>query len=300
MPHKHKRRKTSDDAAFDLPPTTLAKALPVKNATAKPTEGKHHISQQKKKKNKEQAYQDDTPRAFKQLMQLRKTGKGYKGLDDGPQKRQAQQKAGDKRKRNQDDQEPEDRPSEEAESKPELKIRPGERLSDYAARVDRALPVAGLITKNNKVEGMREQRKTRHEKKLQRLVNNWKAEEARRIEKAEEEWDEVEEEIDEQKAMWEAHAPTSRKKAKRKGNDDDPWAELKKKRDKPKGVFDVAQAPPQFTKVPKAFKIRDGAGVKVDNVPNVGSLRRQEILSETRQDVINRYRQMMQAKRGEA
>jgi hypothetical protein len=232
-------------------------------------------------------------------MKLRKTGKGYKGLDNGNSK-----PAGLKRKRdadaipvNQDD------PNEEANVQPALKIRPGERLADYAARVDQALPVSGLIAKHNKGEGLSEQRKTKHEKKLQRLVNNWKTEEARRIEKVQEEWEEAEEEVDENDALWEAHAAFGRKskKGRRKGSDDeDPWAELKAKRDRPKGVFDVAEAPPQFGKAPKEFKVKNGAKVNVSNVPNAGSLRRQEILSETRQDVIARYRQMMQAKRGEA
>ena len=187
--------------------------------------------------------------------------------------------------------------------KPVLKIQPGERLTDYAARVDQALPVAGLIAKNNKADGMREQRKTKHEKKLQRLVNNWKAEEAKRIEKVQEEWDEAEEQEDENDAIWEAQnagfADGKKGKKGKKGKEDDPWAELKKKRDRPKGVFDVVQAPPQFTKTPKEFKIKDGAKIGVSSVPNAGSIRRQEILAETRADVIARYREMMQAKRGE-
>jgi hypothetical protein len=275
------------------------KALPVKHRNAKTDE----VTKRKRRKQKSHKDDDDTPRAFKQLMQLQKTGKGLKGLDDG----RVQAAAGQKRKRNgevQDASKDEEPTAEQTAS--ELKIKPGERLTDYAARVDQALPVSGLIAKHNKVEGQREQRKTKHEKKLQRLVNNWKAEEAKRIEKAQEDWDEEDEEEDENAALWEAHAPAygggkGKNKAKKGGKgDDDPWAELKKKRDKPKGIFDVVQAPPQFSKVPKEFKIKDGARVDVNNVPNSGSLRRQEMLSETRKDVIARYRAMMQEKRGEA
>ena len=266
--------------------------------------GKVEEKKRNKKKAKSRSNDDDTPRAFAQLMQLRTTGKGYKGLDNG----RPQQATGQKRKRKAGDEiEVEPQTQIDDAENPVLKIQPGERLGDYAARVDQALPVAGLIAKNNKTDGNREQRKTKHEKKLQRLVNNWKAEEAKRIEKAQEEWDEAEEQEDENQAIWEAQDAEllGGKKGKkgrkgRRGSDaEDPWAELKKKRDKPKGVFDVVQAPPQFTRTPKEFKIKDGAKIGVSNVPNAGSVRRQEILAETRADVIARYRQMMQAKRGE-
>jgi hypothetical protein len=247
-------------------------------------------------------YQDDTPRAFAQLMQLRKTGKGYKGLDDGRQPKTASKRKRDAIATSIN----EDRANDEADAPSTLKIQPGERLTDYAARVDYALPVSGLIAKHNKVEGESGQRKTKHEKKLQRLVNNWKAEEARRIEKAQEKFEEAEEVADENDSSWPVQRDSfvngskKGKKARRKSSDDeDPWEELKKKRDRPKGIFDIAQAPPQFSRTPKGFKIKDGAKVNVTNVPNAGSLRRQEMLSETRQDVIARYRQMMQAKRGE-
>ena len=117
-------------------------------------------------------------------MQLQKTGKGFKGLDNG----RPQPTTGQKRKRNAGTETQTNAGTQDENvEKPVLKIQPGERLTDYAARVDQALPVAGLIAKNNKADGMREQRKTKHEKKLQRLVNNWKAEEAKRIEKVQEE-----------------------------------------------------------------------------------------------------------------
>ena len=242
-------------------------------------------------------------------MQLHRTGKGLKGLDDG--RPEQSNSSGKKRKRKGEgdadatNPTPDSNTNDDVQEPPKLKIQPGERLTDYAARVDQALPVSGLIAKQNKVDGVREQRKTKHEKKLQRLVNNWKAEEAKRIEKAQDEWDDAEEEEDENNAVWEAQGmdlATGKKKGKKGGRngDDDPWAQLRKKRDKPKGVFDVVQAPPTFVgRAPREFKIKDGAKIGVSNVPNMGSVRRQEILSETRADVIARYRQMMQAKRGE-
>ena len=185
------------------------------------------------------------------------------------------------------------------------KIQPGERLQDYAARVDQALPVTGLLRKGQRIVSMRE-RQTKHEKKLQKMVNTWKAEDAKRREREEEEQELAEEAADEESAMWEARpgdsAVASRgrkgRKVQRRGSDDeDPWAQLKAKREAPKGVFDVAQAPPQFAKAPKDFKIKNGAKVNVNDVPNAaGSLRRREQLSEARKDVIARYRQMMKGK----
>lgn len=78
------------------------------------------------------------------------------------------------------------------------------------------------------------------------------------------------------------------------GDDDDPWAELKAKREAPKGLHDVAQAPPSLKKVRQKFKVKDGAKVQVVDVPNAaGSLKRREELSDARKEVIERYRAMM-------
>jgi hypothetical protein len=198
-----------------------------------------------------------------------------------------------------------------AESPPKsLQIQPGERLADFARRVDQALPLAGLNTKGKKVEGIKE-RQTKHEKKLRRLQEGWREEEKRIREKEEEEREVAEDELDERLANLDKEsrqiimsAGTMGGKKKKKGkskaigeiedDDGDPWEVLKHKREEPQGIFDVAQAPPQFKKVPRdIFK-----GTKVHDVPKeAGSLRRREDLGQARADVIRGYRAMMAAKR---
>jgi len=79
------------------------------------------------------------------------------------------------------------------------------------------------------------------------------------------------------------------------GDDDDPWAAVKKARNEaPSRLNDVVQAPPVFTKAPREkFKVR-GAGVDVGDVPKAaGSLRRREELGEVRRSVVEGYRKMM-------
>ena len=80
-------------------------------------------------------------------------------------------------------------------------------------------------------------------------------------------------------------------------DEDDPWAVLKSKREAPKGLHDVVQAPPSMNVVPKEkFKVRNGAKVSVANVPGASgmkSLKQREELSEARKEVIERYRAMM-------
>ncbi|KAL8811386.1 MAG: hypothetical protein Q9223_007543, partial [Gallowayella weberi] len=60
------------------------------------------------------------------------------------------------------------------------KILPGERMGDYAARVDQALPVMGLVGK-----GVGE-RRTKMERKMQRMQREWREVEARRVERIKE------------------------------------------------------------------------------------------------------------------
>jgi len=81
----------------------------------------------------------------------------------------------------------------------------------------------------------------------------------------------------------------------RRAGDDDPWEALKTTREKPRGLHDVAQAPPEFKILPKEkFKVRNGAVAQVADVPNkAGSLKRREELGEARRSIIERYRQMM-------
>lgn len=198
---------------------------------------------------------------------------------------------------------------------PEIpKIQPGERLADFAARVDQALPVAGLARKGKSIPGVKE-RTTKHAKRLQKMQAEWRKEEARIREREEEARELAEEEEDERGELYgdvlgegEAVQAGGKKgrKGKRRGrmigedtagDEEDPWAVLKK-RERPIAVSDVVQAPPVLKAVKERFKVRGGARVEVADVPGLaGSLRRREELGETRRSVIERYRQMMEEKR---
>lgn len=308
MPHKHTRRRSDDDANFNLAPSTIAKPLAAYNKKdvktgkkGKAGPGKGDGAGKKDREHKRYKH-DDTPRAFARMMTLQSSNKRQRsGLDDGdnrPSKKKRKQAAAE-------DKAPVNDMA--SESKAEMpKILPGERLADFAARVNHALPVGGLARKGKiNVEGMKE-RQTKTEKRLHKMYDEWRKEEERRKEQ-EEEQRELDEEAEEEKEA--AHggqstqipnANASPKRQKRRkmigetGDDDDPWAELKAKREAPKGLHDVAQAPPDLKRVRQKFKTKNGAKVQVVDVPNAaGSLKRREELSDARKEVIERYRAMM-------
>ncbi|OCL03935.1 hypothetical protein AOQ84DRAFT_226732 [Glonium stellatum] len=297
MPHKHTRRKTGDVSSFDLPPSAKAKPLSVrKEASADSVQSKRNKA--KRKKIQDGYGEDDTPKAFARLMQFRSTGKGPKGLDNGDAPKSKKRKL---------DQETQNNTSENIT--PAIpKIMPGERMSDFAARVNQALPISGLARKGKIMDGIKE-RMTKHEKKLRKLQEGWRKEEARIREKEEEKRELAEEEQDELEAMWEdktSEIPIKGRKGKRRrligeqaDNDGDPWEALKASREQPKGLHDVVQEPPQFTRIPKEkFKVKNGARVQVSDVPNAaGSLRRREELGEARKSIIESYRKLMGEKR---
>jgi hypothetical protein len=260
-------------------------------------------------------YADDTPRNFSKLMTFAQTGKGPRsGLDDGTK---VKANRGTKRKRNENGDEP---PKEQSKSKQvaevgseparaELKRQPGERLGDFSARVNQALPISGLVTKGKKVEGVKEKR-TKHDKRLLKMQSQWREDDVKIREKEEEEQEIAEGEWEEKlagldkdarEAMINFGKAGSKKKKKRAkligevdDDDDDPWAQLNQKREAPKGIFDVVQEPPRFEKIPREiFK-----GVKVHDVPKeAGSLRRRVELGQTRAEIIKSYRSMMASKR---
>ncbi|KAL1996499.1 hypothetical protein VTN49DRAFT_8099 [Thermomyces lanuginosus] len=325
MPHKHKRRQ-KDEKTYDLPPTVVAKPLPARAPT---NESKSKKRKQKKAKPYDDKYVkpsklvDDTPKEFARLMQWQKTGKIPKGLDDPD----VNNKRGKKRKRGEKDDE-----DGKEEEKPALKIMPGEKLSDFAARVDQALPLSGMKKSqrpaSKEFADIREGRITKHEKKLRKLQKHWREEEARLREKEAEERDLKETEEQEIEDMWRkwgidpktGKAPKKKKnksgvqgKAKNRdnkkesdadnvddGDDDDPWAKLQERdRAAKANPFEVAHAPPQALPKPReVFKVRRGAGVDVANVPSAaGSLRRREELAEERKSVVEQYRRLMAEKR---
>lgn len=230
-----------------------------------------------------------------------------KGLDDGVKKPKNKNAKTDSEKA----------PTPKKEPEIEIpKIRPGEKMWEFSARVDAALPVGGLIHKGAKGGkdplGLKQGR-TKTEKKMHRMYDEWREEEKKIREKRQEEAELREEddmEMDAEGQMqWKSEINTngktgknSNKKKKKKllgevddGNDD-PWAIIAKNRGEVKaGLNDVVQAPPTFTKVPKAkFKELQGARVEVSDVPKTaGSLRRREELGEVRKNIVESYRQMM-------
>jgi hypothetical protein len=265
-----------------------------------------------KRKRGATAKKDDAPRAFKRLMALADGKRLRSGLDDGSRDMTAKKK---KRKGKASEGQiavETDNAQEEAPT-----IRPGEKLSDFARRVDAALPVMGLVNKGVKKDplGLKPQR-TRKEKKMHKLYDEWRREEAAIQEKKREEAEAAEEaelENEEAGVKWkldlEDQAGKGKKKKKGKkgrsvwesteADDEDPWEELKKKRGEKKvGLHDFAQAPPELKTKPKElFNVR-GAGVDVGTIPKAaGSLKRREDLQSVREEVLSSYRKMMQSRR---
>lgn len=248
-----------------------------------------------------------------------------KGLDDGIKPTKAEKKrkiAQEKEKGNEEEEEELVQNVAEkgkilAEKGETPTIRPGEKMSDFSARVDAALPVSGLINKSVRSGkdplGLKVGR-TKTEKKMHRMYDEWRAEEARIQDRRQEalELAEEEEEDEDGQVKWKSEiatsASTSKKKKKGKGKkkvlgevddgEEDPWAKVGRDRGEVKaGLNDVVQAPPTFTKIPREkFKVR-GARVEVEDVPKAsGSLRRREELGGVRREVVEGYRRMMAMK----
>lgn len=310
MPHKHTRRKGDDDANFNLAPSAIAKPLAAYNKNdlklrkkSKSGNGNQDTGDKKTRESTSGYKHDDTPRAFARMMVQQSSNKRQRsGLDDGEDRPTKKKR---KQAQTRDDA---SRDESQAETVAEVtKILPGERLADFAARVNHALPVGGLTRKGKvNVEGLKE-RQTKTEKRLHKMYDEWRKEDERRKEQ-EEEQRELDEEAEEEKeaalggqSVRIPNTTSSSKRQKRRkmigetgGGDDDPWAELKAKREAPKGLHDVVQAPPDLKRVRETFKVKDGARVKVVDVPNkAGSLKRREELSDARKEVIERYRAMM-------
>ncbi|KAK0123746.1 hypothetical protein ONS95_008753 [Cadophora gregata] len=356
MPHKHTRKGQLDKATVDLPPTTVALPLSVSKSassngiftselsTSKSNNTKSTKNNNKKRKRKDT--DDDTPKAFQRLMAFAQGKKLPKGLDDGvretkkeAKKKRVEAEAQAKSKSNQDGDAEEDTDIpiklEKEPAKPTAApttntptIRPGERLSDFSARVDAALPVAGLINKsvrNGKDPLGLKVGRTKTEKRMHRMYDEWRAEEARIQEKRMEARELAEEdEMDsdgEGQVRWKVPdtsagvgAAAGGKKNKKKGKkgrkkvfgevddgEDDPWANIGKNRGEVKaGLNDVVLEPPTFNRPPKEkFKVKGtgGAAVEVGDVPRKsGSLRRREELGAVRTEVVRGYREMMKGK----
>ncbi|KAJ5246480.1 hypothetical protein N7468_001463 [Penicillium chermesinum] len=308
----------------------IAKPLPVRDSQPKPKDGKKAAGKkpiETKKQNgpatsrRKGALDDDTPKAFQRLMQYRTTGKrAPSGLETG-EKRENKKRKRNKTNGDDESQPAQTEPNPAATTKHAMpKILPGEKLSDFSARVDRTLPLSSM-TKSSTHGGpkIRDHKMTKHEKHLRRLQAGWREEEAKIREREEAERDEraadMEEELELLK-QWEAELRGAKAKKKRTvakkkkgsggadatGDDDpDPWAKLKKRdKERQANPFDFAQAPPELAKPREIFKVRGGAKVDVANVPSaVGSLRRREELASERRNIVEEYRRLMAEKRGE-
>ena len=175
--------------SIDLPPTSIAKPLPVsKSASANgvfTTELSNTRRGKKRKRTKDDA--DDTPKAFLRLMAFQSGKKLPKGLDDGVRITKAEKKrklAAEKTQEENDDAVVDK--EKEVEKVEVPTIRPGEKMSEFSARVDAALPISGLINKGKDPLGLKVGR-TKKEKKMHKLYDQWREEEKKMQEKKMEE-----------------------------------------------------------------------------------------------------------------
>lgn len=319
MPHKHTRRD-KDEATFDLPPSQIAKPLPptisskkaAEKKTDKKTDNAENKTSQKRKRARGDA--DDAPRAFKRLMAFANGKTPRTGLDNGDAPEKGKGKGNKKSK-------PATKPAaaETADATPaqDLKLRPGERLSEFNQRVDAALPISGLVhktVKNGKDPLGLKVRRTKKERKMHNMYAEWREIDRKVRERREEERELAEEREMENEAAgvsWKldmedaAQGKKKGKKGKRGryigeegGPERDPWDEIRKKRGEAKvGINDVAQAPPEL-KLPRKNLLVRGAAVAVDDIPKAaGSLRQREELQGIRDEVVASYRKMMSERR---
>lgn len=262
--------------------------------------------------------EDDTPRAFTRLMNLLDGWKPSRGLDNGAP-------ASKKRKRSNthDKDQSLDHNNKHTPITSIPKILPSECLSDFSARVNAAIPVAGLAKKSkHSSELLTGERQTKLEKRMQKMYAEWREAEAKRKEKLAEKEDELEVEKDEVgRERSDLPASTKTKKMKRKrikglmmnhGNeapeDDDPWSHVAAKRKENTiasaspgglvGLHDVVLAPPKLSRLPKE-KLRDKRGQNAPQKTATIGLKRQEELEGARRQVVDGYRRMMSERRGE-
>ncbi|KKY27725.1 hypothetical protein UCRPC4_g00959 [Phaeomoniella chlamydospora] len=330
MPHKHKRKRTEDDA-YDLPvsssaKSSLAHAGRLKNGD---TIKRKNTKTPKPSSDKSLYKDDDTPRDFARLLALQKNGRTVRsGLDDGT----GTKKTGKKRRGGiEGSQEAgklsqKTKPSEAESTKAVLpRILPGESLRDFSARVDTTLPLANVSTSNgasraiSKSLGLKEHT-TRHNKRLQRMIAQWRAEEEKMKEKEQERVEEAEldEEFDEDedgtkretKQLWKQtqlagkdqkgkKVRTKKRMAAARGlqgedvsdsDDDDPWRKLSAKK-----LAETKQRSLQdVVQAPPTLK---GPGQKlkvVENIPkrNTVSSRSREELALEREKFLQGWRKM--------
>ncbi|KAL1895184.1 hypothetical protein Sste5346_005329 [Sporothrix stenoceras] len=265
----------------------------------------------------------DTPRAFRRLMSLAGGKRVRAGEDTGVVETKKQKKerlakeratvaaataAADAAAEDEVDPEADEKKAAEAaaaavaaeNNTPALTIRPGERLSEFYSRVDAALPLAGLIKKSTPGGaggkdplGIAKTYRTKQERKLHKLYDQWRQDDVRikeREAEAREEAEEREAELDEtlgvkwrldfQQGIATKQGAGGKKKRKLGAGgsannygaaDDDVWAEFNRKRGAATkstvraGIHDTVGAPPELTKIDSskfkfAQKKKEGGG----------------------------------------
>jgi hypothetical protein len=271
------------------------KASKGKRPTAKATRGSEGKGIKRKRGGDDH---DDTPRKFKRLMAFAEGRKFGSGEDNGTRLKGKKSKS---------------QTSAPAEPDKEIpKIKPGEKMWEFAARVNQELPLSAAKNTGKKGDALGlKVRLSKRERKIQKLQSLWREEDEKLKEKREEELELAEEEELEKGTLgWEDQLTEAgggkRKKAKRgryigesTGKEADPWEELKRKRGESKiGLHDVVKAPPQLKKIKKESLLVRGAAVEAAGIPkSAGSLRRREELQELRDDVLSSYRKMMERKK---
>jgi hypothetical protein len=149
----------------------------------------------------------------------------------------------------------------------ELKIQPGEKMADFVRRVDQALP---LVKARSGSPSRADKKRQRQRERALRQA------EQRRKEKG---TDDVEEEMLQQQEQ----------KVSKRSPSPDPWAHLEARDVKPK-FNEVSSKPPELKAPTKLMK----------NVPKAaGSMARRDMLEQERNRFIERYRALMEHKRGD-
>ncbi|KAM0276345.1 hypothetical protein ACHAQH_006838 [Verticillium albo-atrum] len=210
-----------------------------------------------RKKRKSRSNPDDAPRAFKRLMAFAQGKKTRSGLDNGEttsKRRSASTAAA---------------PAEVVA--PEMPtIRPGEKMAEFASRVDTALPLSGLVNKtprDGKDPGGVKVRRTKKERKMHKLYDQWREEDKKIKEQRLEALEEAaERQMDEDlengnHTHWPINlggtsTSTAKKGKKNKkgrktkaAEDEDPWDAFQKAHKQNKiGLHDVVLAPPVLNK----------------------------------------------------
>ena len=231
---------------------------------------------------------DDTSRAFERLTYMRQSTNGTISSSQDKPSISAKMKSSDHKSSN--------------AKGSQIKIRAGEKLSDFGARVDQALPIADLVRKGNKRSKTHDRcQDIKTEKKKwpiaymtgsKKLSGNVPSEDVRYSSS----------DLDTEVRMSDGNTfemmnyaeKKRRSRRARNSNLEDPWAVLKTKRYKPSGLHDVAQAPPELKSLKWTKRLNGSSGV--GSCTKI-SPRRREDLERVRKSVIQNYRRTMAERR---